>query len=129
MRTLKFEQPKKRQLQFWSDKLSKLEVKSRASGTVSIPHLNITLDVTLWKTINHLDKEKTYVALYTADPLPTHLHSNLVDTDFGLICPLCRSNEHLKLRSTLLPMTQKDEARFDPSSHGTYCEKHGLISK
>lgn len=129
MKTLTFKPQKKKPLLFWSDKLSRLNVDRDVRTQFALSNGTIVY-VTCWFYKDNDDKQKYHLSLHVDHnaQVPLTNPGKLYETEMGYICPNCKSNEFLRYRSDLLPMSYKEEARFNRADYGMYCTSCGVIS-
>lgn len=129
MRTLTFKPQKKRPQLFWSDRLSRLDI--IRDVRLTFDHAGTPIHVVCWFYTDQQDKQKhlTSLSLDHGAQLTNPNPGYLVETKLGFICSNCGSNEHLKYRTDLLPMSEKEDARFNRADYGMYCQCCGTISK
>jgi len=126
MKTLTFKPAKRKALTFWSDKLSRINVETTNRYTRVLD--NIKYDIVQWAYINNLGKSRVYTSISIPVDQDVPFSRKLISTRYGYVCPACRSNEHVKSRINLQPMSIKEANYYNAEEYGYYCEQHGLIS-
>lgn len=125
-RVLKFKQPIKQPLTTWDDKLALCaQIISRQEYYTQDAGLDLHMIV--WKVPFDEDKVRSIVSITTTSATITPA-KRLVTTQYGRVCPHCRSNEFLRSVLDFHTNTIKAIWSRSKSELNEYCARCGSIS-
>lgn len=129
MRVLNYKKAKKAPLTFWSDRLSRVYVErhTKVNAKILVNGKQYDMQVIAWFYKDNQDKPRHMLSLSLPSTQKFVKQDKLIHTQFGLICSRCNSNEHLKYRTSLMCMSDKDASRFTRDAYGMYCECCGSL--
>lgn len=122
-----YKRPSRKPLLFFSDKLARLDIHRTLRSETLIEGLPAKIKI--WYGSNAQDKETMIVALWIERPHKLVPRPNILETEFGYICPNCNTNEFLRYRTQNMTISNREATRFNREEHGMFCELCNAVTE